>query len=97
MLTELPARIGEHAQRMRALADEDRAAVRALERAAADLHAAIAEATGEGHSLRRIGDAAGLSHERVRRILSERTPAPGPGESSTRMTRRPARTKISKI
>jgi hypothetical protein len=35
MLTEMPARFDEHAQRMRALADEDVAAVRALEHAAA--------------------------------------------------------------
>ena len=45
---------------------------RAAERAEADLHALIAQAAAEGHSLRKIGDAAGLSHERVRRILSER-------------------------
>ena len=45
---------------------------RAVERAQADLHASIAKAAGEGHSLRKIGEAAGLSHERVRRILGER-------------------------
>jgi AcrR family transcriptional regulator len=45
---------------------------RRLERAEADLHDGIARAAEEGHSLRRIGDAAGLSHERVRRILAER-------------------------
>ncbi len=45
---------------------------RAAARAEADLHALIAQAAAEGHSLRKIGDAAGLSHERVRRILSER-------------------------
>jgi AcrR family transcriptional regulator len=35
------------------------------------LHEAIGEAAAAGHSLRRIGDAAGLSHERVRRLLGE--------------------------
>jgi len=42
---------------------------RAAERAEADLHAAIRGAAAEGRSLRRIGSAAGLSHERVRRIV----------------------------
>jgi AcrR family transcriptional regulator len=44
---------------------------RAAEQARADLHAGIAQAAAEGHSLRKIGEAAGLSHERVRRILGE--------------------------
>ncbi|HXK24587.1 MAG TPA: helix-turn-helix domain-containing protein [Myxococcota bacterium] len=44
---------------------------RAAERSRADLHALIAEAAAGGHSLRRIGEAAGLSHERIRRILAE--------------------------
>lgn len=35
------------------------------------LHQAIAEAAAEGYSLRRIGAAAGISHERVRQILSD--------------------------
>jgi AcrR family transcriptional regulator len=43
-----------------------------LERARERQHEAIAEAAREGFSLRRIGDAAGLSHEGVRRILAER-------------------------
>jgi hypothetical protein len=37
----------------------------------ARLHEAIRDAAAVGHSLRRIGDAAGLSHERVRRLLAE--------------------------
>jgi AcrR family transcriptional regulator len=41
----------------------------AAQRAAADLHGAIREAAAKGRSLRRIGAAAGLSHERVRRIV----------------------------
>jgi AcrR family transcriptional regulator len=45
---------------------------RAAERAEVDLHALIAQAAAEGHSLRKIGEAAGLSHERIRRILAER-------------------------
>ncbi len=45
---------------------------RAAERAQAELHALIIQAAGEGHSLRKIGEAAGLSHERIRRILSEK-------------------------
>ena len=40
------------------------------ERSRARLHAAIGEAAEEGYSLRRIGAAAGMSHERVRQILS---------------------------
>lgn len=42
------------------------------ERARIRQHAAIAEAAADGVSLRRIGAAAGLSHERVRRIVAER-------------------------
>jgi AcrR family transcriptional regulator len=42
---------------------------RAAERTQADLHAAIRQAAAEGRSLRRIGSAAGLSHERIRKIL----------------------------
>jgi AcrR family transcriptional regulator len=49
---------------------------RAAERAQADLHALIAHAAADGHSLRKIGEAAGLSHERVRRILAEQPVAP---------------------
>jgi AcrR family transcriptional regulator len=51
---------------------------RAAERAEADLHDLIALAAAEGHSLRRIGEAAGLSHERIRRILGERPARPSP-------------------
>jgi len=45
---------------------------RAAERARRELYARIAQAAASGHSLRRIGEAAGISHERVRRILGER-------------------------
>jgi hypothetical protein len=44
----------------------------AAARARDELEAAIAEAAAAGHSLRRIGAAAGLSHEQVRRILGNR-------------------------
>jgi DNA-directed RNA polymerase sigma subunit (sigma70/sigma32) len=44
---------------------------RAAERARAELFALIRQAAADGHSLRRIGEAAGLSHERIRRILAE--------------------------
>jgi hypothetical protein len=47
MLTDLPARFDEHAQRMRALADEDVAAVRGLEHAAAAAAGVPARADGE--------------------------------------------------
>ena len=40
--------------------------------ARARLHDAVAEAAIAGHSLRRIGEAAGLSHEQVRRIVADR-------------------------
>jgi AcrR family transcriptional regulator len=42
-----------------------------VERARERQHEAIAIAAQEGFSLRRIGEAAGLSHERVRTILAE--------------------------
>jgi AcrR family transcriptional regulator len=49
-----------------------RARARAATRARDELEAAIVAAADEGHSLRRIGRAAELSHERVRRILARR-------------------------
>ncbi|HEY1635527.1 MAG TPA: helix-turn-helix domain-containing protein [Acidimicrobiales bacterium] len=42
------------------------------ERARRALRDGIVEAVGEGHSLRQVAGAAGLSHERVRQILRER-------------------------
>ena len=49
-----------------------RARAAALESARASLHDAVHHAADAGHSLRRIGDAAGLSHEQVRRLLANR-------------------------
>ena len=46
-----------------------RSRARHAERASDELRALIAQAADEGHSLRKIGVAAGLSHEQVRRIL----------------------------
>ena len=43
---------------------------RTAARARAELFALIAQAAAEGHSLRRIGEAAGLSHERIRSIVA---------------------------
>lgn len=48
-----------------------RARAAAVAEATARLHEAIDDAADAGHSLRRIGEAAGLSHERVRRLLAE--------------------------
>jgi AcrR family transcriptional regulator len=42
------------------------------ERAQDALYDSIVEAVGEGHSLRHVGAAAGLSHERVRQVLRQR-------------------------
>jgi AcrR family transcriptional regulator len=55
----------------------------ALERAEADLRETIVQAAQGGHSLRRIGHAAGLSHEQIRRILAEREPRQRAPQSST--------------
>jgi len=43
---------------------------RTAARARANLFTLIARAADDGHSLRRIGEAAGLSHERIRRIVA---------------------------
>jgi AcrR family transcriptional regulator len=59
---------------------------RARERAEADLLETIEQAALEGHSLRRIGHAAGLSHERVRRILADRGSHAGEHRSSKKLT-----------
>ena len=48
-----------------------RARAAAAERARRTLHDGIADAVHEGHSLRQVGTAAGLSHERVRQVLRE--------------------------
>ena len=45
---------------------------RVLERARSDLAETIVEAVDAGHSLRQVGEAAGLSHERVRHIVRAR-------------------------
>jgi hypothetical protein len=49
-----------------------RARAGAAARAEHELEAAIVAAAEEGHSLRSIGSAAGLSHEGVRRLLAKR-------------------------
>jgi AcrR family transcriptional regulator len=59
---------------------------RALERSETDLVDAIEQAARDGHSLRRIGHAAGLSHERVRRILGERGSVRGERPASKNLT-----------
>lgn len=49
-----------------------RARAATADRADRALHDTIVEAVEAGHSLRQVGTAAGLSHERVRQILRER-------------------------
>jgi AcrR family transcriptional regulator len=46
-----------------------RARAGAAERARRTLHDGIVDAVHEGHSLRQVGTAAGLSHERIRQVL----------------------------
>jgi AcrR family transcriptional regulator len=48
-----------------------RARAVAVERARRALHDGIVDAVDEGHSLRQVGTAAGLSHERIRQVLRE--------------------------
>lgn len=54
---------------------------RAAVRADADLHAAVREAASAGRSLRQIGSAAGLSHERIRQIVGASPERSGQGRS----------------
>jgi AcrR family transcriptional regulator len=75
-LTQLSEAIMRTGRSGSADAEPALALVRARAAAADDatirLHDAIGAAADAGHSLRRIGDAAGLSHERVRRVLADR-------------------------
>jgi hypothetical protein len=65
-----PAGAGDEGDTPAALA-RVRGRADAAERARADLHEAIVEAVGRGHSLRQVGTAAGMSHERIRQLLRE--------------------------
>ena len=54
-----------------------RARAAAVDRDRRRLREALAEAVADGHSLRQVGAAAGLSHEGVRRLLRDAPKAPG--------------------
>lgn len=71
-LTEVVMRWGAASVDDGAALGRVRARAGAVEDAIRRLHDAIQGAAADGHSLRRIGDAAGLSHEQVRRLLSIR-------------------------
>jgi TetR/AcrR family transcriptional repressor of uid operon len=61
---------GQHARLARV-----RARAASAARAQRALHTAIVEAARDGHSLRTLGQAAGVSHERIRAMLGEHDPA----------------------
>jgi AcrR family transcriptional regulator len=65
-----PAGAGDESDQPVALA-RVRARAAAAGRARRALHDGIVDAVREGHSLRRVGTAAGLSHERIRQVLRE--------------------------
>lgn len=65
------ANVDDHDGRPAALA-RVRARATTAERAQSSLHDSIVEAVEAGHSLRQVGAAAGVSHERVRQVLRER-------------------------
>jgi hypothetical protein len=56
-----------------------RARARMVERARRDLAVSAASAIQAGHSLRQVGAAAGVSHERVRQLVRETKPLPAEG------------------
>lgn len=64
--------------------DRVRSGASDLDRARRTLHERVAEAVDAGHTLRQVGEAAGISHERVRQVLRERAEAAGPAVSTTR-------------
>jgi AcrR family transcriptional regulator len=55
----------------RSALDSVAASAAKAQRARADFEARVVSAAEQGHSLRQIGDAAGVSHEQIRRVVSD--------------------------
>lgn len=71
-IAETLLRAGGNAKDERSELDRVAADSAKLVRARATLEASVLAATRAGHSLRQVGEAAGISHEQVRRLVADR-------------------------